>query len=307
MERLAVAVCTYNRGHLLPELIAALRAQQLSIPFEIVVVDNNSQDDTPAVLAREAARPGAPLRSVHEAQQGITHARNRAIEACNGYTYMVFIDDDELPQPGWLAAAHHALSVDGADCVGGAIRVGFRECTRPRWLHDDLLGFLGEVKYGNESFWVTGKSTPVWTGNIAYRCSLFAGGLRFDPRYNREGEGVASGEDKVMFWELVDRGARIRFEPRMLIEHRIEPDRLRRSYFLKSHFSRGLRMGRFELEKFERTVFRMPPFLIRQFLAQTGTALWAMGTSKSSGLRQAMTCMHTLGVLVGCATRSVGR
>lgn len=303
MERLAVAVCTYNRGHLLPELIAALRTQRLPIPFEIIVIDNNSQDDTQVILAREAARSGAPLHSVREVQQGITHARNRAIDACSGYTYMAFIDDDELPMPGWLAAAHHALSVDGADCVGGAIKVGFRECARPGWLHDDLLGFLGEVKYGDQAFWISDRSTPVWTGNIAYRCSLFAGGLRFDARYNRAGEGVASGEDKVMFWELVERGARIRYEPGMLIEHRIEPQRLRRGYFLKSHFSRGVLMGRFELEHFERTVFRMPPFLIRQFITQSGAALWAVIRGKTSGLRQAMTSAHTLGMLVGCVSR----
>lgn len=303
MEQMAVAVCTYNRAAFLPELIAALRAQQLSIPFEIVVVDNNSKDDTQEVLAREAARPGPCVHIIIEPAQGITHARNRAIEACSGYAYMAFIDDDELPAPGWLAAAHHALSTDGADCVGGKIKVTFRDCIRPSWLTDDLLGFLGEVGYGNEPFWIADRSTPVWTGNIAYRCRVFANGLRFDARYNRSGEGVASGEDKIMFWELLDRKARIRFEPHMLIEHRIESGRLKRAYFLKSHYSRGLRMGRFELQEFRRTLMHVPPFLVRQFLAQTLATLWSMLTFNAGSLRQAMTCAHTLGVMVGYATR----
>ena len=119
MNSLTVAVCTYNRAHRLPKLVRALRQQECPIPFEILIVDNNSTDGTQAVLEQLSLEDGHPLRFVKETQQGIVFARNRALEESLSSTYMAFLDDDELPLPGMLKAAIDALEREGADCVGG--------------------------------------------------------------------------------------------------------------------------------------------------------------------------------------------
>ncbi|MDP1619704.1 MAG: glycosyltransferase, partial [bacterium] len=121
MPKLIVAFCTYNRASRLPELINALRQQTCPVPFEILAVNNNSKDNTLAVLEQLAHEPGVTLRFVTESQPGIVPARNRATEECLAADYMLFLDDDELPRPGWLAAAHTALTQDDAACVGGRV------------------------------------------------------------------------------------------------------------------------------------------------------------------------------------------
>lgn len=248
--KLTVGICTYNRAARLPALVRALRDQECPIPFEILLVNNNSQDDTLAVLASLAAQPGARLRYVTEAEQGIVPARNRVLAEARDSDYLVFLDDDELPGPGLLAAAVQEFQTyPSADCLGGRVEVDFSGAGgRPAWLGDELLGFLGGVDYGDQGFWIKDDRTPVWTSNVAYRMALFRNdpSLRFDPRFNRKGKGVVGGEDVHMFLTLLQRGTGIRYCPAMVTRHGVEAWRLYRWYFLRLHAANGYRAGRFE-------------------------------------------------------------
>lgn len=98
-----VAICTWNRAALLADTLASI--ERMRVPagtaWELLVVDNASTDDTPAVLAR--FRDRLPLRSVVETQQGCSHARNRAMDEATG-ALLVWTDDDVQVEPGWFAA-----------------------------------------------------------------------------------------------------------------------------------------------------------------------------------------------------------
>ena len=235
MPLLTFAFCTYNRAERLDRLVAAMRAQQCMLPFEILAINNNSSDDTAAVLARLEGLPGAPLRWVTEPVQGIVAARNRALAEAMSSDILVFIDDDELPQPGLLDAAARAIIEDGAQCAGGRVEVDFSSIGRPGWLEDNVLGFLAAVDHGPSKFWIKDDSTPIWTANVAYDMQLFRDdpGLRFDKRYDRVGKGVGGGEDVMMFRGLLKRGARIQYRPDMAVLHAVEPWRLKRRHFLR--------------------------------------------------------------------------
>lgn len=305
MTKLTLAVCTYNRAERLRPLVDALRRQNYSLPFDILFVDNNSSDNTKKILEQLARMPGISLRYVHELQQGIAFARNRAIEEALDSDYLFFIDDDETPLPGLLTAGVDALEREGADCVGGQIKVKFESYPRPRWLTDDLLGFLAEINYGPEPFWITNTSTPIWTSNIAYRMSLFrtTPSLRFDLRYNREGKVAGGGEDTIMFQTLLSKGARIRYRPDMAVEHHIESWKLRQPYFLKFHYYGGVRFGRYEMQEYQRRILGVPPFMIRQALKQVGRALKMYVTGDPNALRQAMNATHAIGTISGFVRR----
>lgn len=303
MSLMTVAICAYNGAAHLPGLVAELRRQNCPVPFEIVVIDNNSSDSTGAVAAQLAQAEGAPLRVVKETQQGIPYARNRAIEEAAGGDYLAFIDVDEIPAPGWLAAAVDALEREQAQCVGGEIRVRFPPDGRPDWLGDELLGFLGELNHGPEPLWVGDRRTPVWSGNIAYRSSVFADGLRFDHRYNRAGKGIGGGSDGIMFRTLLQQQTKIRYRPDMLLEHHVEPWRLKRAYFLRLHFIAGRKFGEFEADEDDRGILGVPPYMVRQMLRQWGkTAALALGR-KPGMVRQAMNAAHATGAIKGRFSR----
>lgn len=277
------------------------------MPFDILAVNNNSPDNTLTVLDSLQNGLGATLRVVTETAQGIVHARNRAIAEASDSEIMVFIDDDELPMPGFLQAAYDAIVNEGADCVGGRVNVCFAPHERPTWLENNLLGFLAEVDYGSERFWVESEATPIWTCNVAYRTALFRDGLRFDQRYNRRGDGVGGGEDVMMFQALLQRRVRMRYRPDMVVEHFVEQWRLRRSYFLKLHYVSGYKSGFYEFPKHPREILGVPLFLIPQLMRQSMKTLPAYLGLRPGRVRQAMNVAHAAGLIAGCHARWRGK
>ena len=305
MTTLTVAFCTYKRADRLTRLINDFRAQVCPVPFDILAINNNSPDNTIEVLHHLAAEKGAPLRFVTELAQGIVPARNRAIHEALSSDIMVFIDDDELPQPGLLNAAYDAIVNEQAECVGGRVDVDFTPYDRPAWLEDDLLGFLAEVKHGDQPFWIKDVATPIWTANIAYDMRLFRDdpALRFDHRYNREGDDVGGGEDAIMFQSMLARGVRIRYRPDMAVSHFVEPWRLKRGYFLKLHYRAGYRQGKMRAPDYEKTILGIPPFMLTLFFKQCQKTLAKVWRSEPGLLRQAMNAAHALGMLFGYRSR----
>lgn len=305
MPALIVAFCTYKRADRLEKLVAELRAQSCPVPFEILAVNNNSPDDTLDVLAHLQQQPGAPLRIVTEMAAGIVPARNRALTEALDRDILVFIDDDELPQPGLLDAAYDAIVNEGAECAGGRVEMDFTTIPRPAWLGDELLGFLAAVDHGSTAFWIKSDETPVWTANIAYDMRLFRNdpALRFDSRFNREGANIGGGEDAAMFQKMLTQQIRIRYRPDMAVMHAVEAWRLRRSYFLRLHYRAGIRMGRYGMPDFPNKILGIPPFMVNQFFGQCMRALWLFITFQTGQLRQLMNAAHLLGSITGYKKR----
>ncbi len=298
---ITLAFCTFNRAERLDKLVDAIRQQTSLIPFDILAVNNNSTDHTIEELERLSKLPGPVLRYVTETEQGIVAARNRAIAECLNSDIMIFIDDDEIPLPGLIESAAQSILQQGAECVGGRVALDFSTHERPIWLKDELLGFLAEVDYGNEPFWIKDTTTPIWTANIAYDMRLFRENpeLRFDKRYDRKGKMIGGGEDVAMFNTLLKRGTRIYYNPAMHVLHDVESWRLHRRYFLKLHYRSGLRKAYNELPNYPRTLFGIPPFLIKQLIKHSLKTAWMYLVFNSGKLRQAMNCSYTLGMIIG--------
>lgn len=305
MKMLTAAICTFNRASRLRKLVQSLRQQECPIPWEILIVDNKSTDNTQTVLEELALEPGVPLRIVREETQGIPYARNRAISESIESDYLFFMDDDELPSPGILAGAYDALEREGADCAGGQVQVCFSPGERPGWLIDELLGFLAETNHGTDSFWISDVATPLWTANIAYDMSIFRNDetLRFDHRYNRLGATIGGGSDAIMFREILSRKMRIRYRPDMIVQHFVEKWRLKRSYFVKLHFISGRKYGQFALSNYSKSVFGVPPFLVTQVGKQAIKAVSMILRRDRLALRQTMTAAHAFGIIRGSYLR----
>lgn len=303
-KKLTFAFCTFNRAERLEKLVAAMRSQTCPIPFKILAIDNNSSDATNEILKKLTQLPGPELHWVHEPNQGIVAARNRAIQEALDSDILVFIDDDELPLPGLLHAVVDAIFNEGAECVGGRIDIDFTNQNRPRWLDNELLGFLGELDHGDRAFWIENTTTPVWAGNIAYAMELFRkdSTLRFDQRYDRKGKTIGGGEDVMMFNVLLQQKRRIRYRPDMAILHAVEPWRIQRIYFVKVHFLAGYRGALYDFPAYNRTLLGIPPFLVSQIIRQTWQWLILVCSSKNS-LRQAMNISYSLGQICACFSR----
>ena len=121
-------------------------------------------------------------------RSGLSNARNRAISEAAG-DYIIFIDDDETPEPDWLVAYEKAIRTEHPDAMGGRIDVMFEDGERPRWLQDELLGFLGRLDYGESARRLEDPRTPVFSGNFGFRKEVFGRVGMFDAGLGRKGDG----------------------------------------------------------------------------------------------------------------------
>ncbi len=101
--QITVIICTYNRSQSLRKTLGSIVAEDLpqSVGWEIVVVDNNSSDETRQVVEELRCRYPQRIRYVFEPKQGVSNARNTGIREARG-EILAFIDDDETADTAWL-------------------------------------------------------------------------------------------------------------------------------------------------------------------------------------------------------------
>lgn len=229
--RITVIICTYNRATLLGRALLAFQDQDHPPRAEIVVVDNNSPDETATVVRRWADDPASvfPISYVHEPKQGLSRARNAGIAAARG-DILAFLDDDAVPGPGWLAAiANVFASQPGAAAAGGPIEPEF-EVPRPDWLGPGVEGYYSILDLGPRIRVFPPNRFP-FGANMALRRPAL-GDLRFSDRLGRKGTSLASGEEFALLSTLRSQGRGIYYAPAMRVRHFIGRERLRPEWLM---------------------------------------------------------------------------
>lgn len=198
----SVVVPTRNRAARLRALLASLAEQEGAPLFEVIVVDNASDDDTLAVVAEADADAAMHARAVHLPRPlGPAVARNHGWQVARG-RLIVFTDDDVVAQPGWLAAIAAAHERDPEAVIQG------RTEPDPRELHR-LSAFARSQS-------ATGPGPWFQTCNIAYPRALLERLGGFDESY-----WEAAGEDTDLGWRAVEAGARVIYDPSALNWHAV--------------------------------------------------------------------------------------
>ena len=297
---LSVALCTHNHEQRLRRTLNGLaQLVRPTCPWELLIIDNASSDGTPRLLvAPDWRAPGTSVRVVREERLGLSNARNRAIEEATG-DYIVFMDDDETPDPRWLSAYEKIILAERPDALGGRIEVVFEDGERPAWLQDELLGFLGHLDHGDGARQLTALNTPIFGGNFAFRRKIFELIGAFDAELGRKGTANTGGEDTEMYRRMIRSGCNVWWVPDAIIHHRIQVDKLRRRYFLDLHFRQGRTEGMLKRGAASRMP---PPYLIPQLWRALKAALSErFGRGSDASLRKEMNVAYFLGYLYGWA------
>jgi glycosyltransferase involved in cell wall biosynthesis len=219
--------------------IESLAAQTLpeAIGWEILVIDNNSADQTRQVVEDLQRRHPERIRYIFEPQQGISHARNAGIRQARG-EILVFLDDDETASLNWvenLTANLHSGEWAGA---GGRV-LPPSSFSPPRWLSAQSSIITGPLAVFDPALEAGQLHEPPFGANMAFRREVFDkyGGFRTD--LGRTGTNMISNEDTEFGRRLMAAGLRLRYEPSALTYHPVEESRLRPSYFLSWWFNKG--------------------------------------------------------------------
>jgi glycosyltransferase involved in cell wall biosynthesis len=247
---LTVAIPTYNGQKRLPEVLERLRTScQTTIypqnfSWEVIVVDNNSTDDTAKVVQAYQANwsKDYPLRYCFEPKQGAAFARKRAFEEARG-TLVGFLDDDNIPAPDWIAAAYRfAQEHPEAGAYASQIH-GVFEVTPPENFHR-LAPFLAITQRGSKPLRYEPQKRvlppsaglvvrkQVWLDNVPSQLVLTG----------RTPNSMVTSEDLEMLSHIQANGWEIWYNPAMQIDHKIPYWRLERDYLIP--FFRGIGLSR---------------------------------------------------------------
>ena len=236
--KISVIVCTHNRGHYLPQCFASIAAQRSSEPFEVVVVDNGSTDDTPALL-QEWSKTDPRFRSIREDRLGLSRAKNTGVGVARG-DFLIFTDDDVIVEPDWIKAYDEffARQTDRQMIAGGPIipvAADLRDW--PRWLHRQALCDIGSLDYGSGR--LLEQWEYLWGANMAIPKRIFSKVGPWKETVGRRGEERGTFED-IEYQDRVRMvGSGTWFCPGAIVHHRVDRGTVTPRMVASKAFARG--------------------------------------------------------------------
>lgn len=238
---ISVVVCTYNRCESLRRTLNSLLQQEVdgSFDYEVIVVDNNSNDLTVTVVESYRSKFNDSLRYVFEAKQGLSYARNRGVKEARG-EIISFIDDDCIASTNWLTNIYSTFSKYNPVAVGGKAILHFDKLT-PEWFSEKIAGALGlcdkgdKVIHANEYY-----DDVVGIGaNISFKKEIFNKVGLFRTDLGRNGNRLGMGEETEMYQRIKRSGGQCVYIPSVIVYHNIDERKLSKNYFRKWFFEWG--------------------------------------------------------------------
>ncbi|HEY0966795.1 MAG TPA: glycosyltransferase family 2 protein [Opitutaceae bacterium] len=230
---LSIIICTRNRARLLRQAVESLLTQAFErTRYEILIIDGNSTDETPAMSAElTSAHPhisyhNCPERGLPKARvYGAARARGRVI----GY-----LDDDATACADWLTRAADIACTRNPICFGGPF-FAFYETPKPDWFKDAY----GSVTHGDTARELDDEEF-LCGGNIFFRRDALADSGGFDGCFSNATDVFAYGEETVPQVRIrrMFPGSKFFYDPALFILHLVRPERM--------HLRRGVREA-FEL------------------------------------------------------------
>ena len=246
MVRISLIIATYNRAEALIKALKSVVQQTLPAEqWECIVVNNNSTDQTTAQFSDfVSCHPGLNLVMVHEAQQGLSHARNCGIQASQG-AIIAIIDDDERINPEFLSAYVKLFDQHPeAMSAGGRVIASYEESPRPKWMSRFTEEPIANpMDYGDKVCEFPAGRIPAG-GNMAFRREVFDRFGFFNPELGRVGDRLIGGEESDLFERLSRAGAKCYYVPDAVMWHLIPARKLTREYFENLSYNIGVSQRR---------------------------------------------------------------
>lgn len=232
-RQLTVVVCTYNRSDILKYCLDSLQDQSMiNLVFEVLIVDNNSTDDTKKVAAEYCGK-NKNFRYIFEEKQGLSHARNRGWKD-SGADWVCYIDDDSYTGQNFFEEIFKTIEKDQFDMFGG-VYLPWYKYGKPKWYKDEYVSNYKKIHdegflYGNE--FVDG-------GIMVVKRKVIEETGGFSTDLGMKGYQIGYGEETEFQVRLRKKGKIIGFNPGITIYHLVPEYKLNLWWFLRSNFYNG--------------------------------------------------------------------
>ena len=238
---LTVIICTWNRAKSLAAVLKSLEASIVpnGLEWEVLVVDNNSKDDTRAVCESFIEKNPCRFRYLFHGTQGKTNALNAGIREASS-EILALTDDDLTVDPHWVAEIYDAFQKYDCAAVGGKI-VPVWNCQKPSWIAFD--GPYRHPAYGGIVNFDKGDSPVQLTAtvigaNMGLRKSIFEKYGPYRTDLNRIHD-LLGGEDTEYCRRIMHAGECLMYAPGAVVYHPVEEYRTTRKFIRSMAFHYG--------------------------------------------------------------------
>ncbi|MGH7233318.1 MAG: glycosyltransferase [Nitrospiraceae bacterium] len=236
----SVIICTYNRSANLKAALSSLAQMNLpgALQWEVIVIDNNSTDDTKKVVA-EFARSALVVKYIFEPVQGLSHARNRGVRESNG-AVLSFIDDDVVVAPDWLLEVRNAFHQYQVACVGGRVPLR-KNLITPKWWHEDYDNAIGACDKGDEIIVADAEYLGLIGigANLSFKRGAFEKHGDFRTDLGRIGASLLMGEEAEFCNRLKTNGELLIYYPKAVVYQCPDIHRMTKRYVQRWFFRIG--------------------------------------------------------------------
>ncbi|OGX24084.1 MAG: hypothetical protein A2787_01565 [Omnitrophica WOR_2 bacterium RIFCSPHIGHO2_01_FULL_48_9] len=273
---LSVIVATYNRAQTLQKTLESILNQKTlgAFDFEIILVDNNSNDNTKEIVEALKKKAGGRLRYFFEPKQGKAFAINKGIGEAKG-EILAFTDDDAVVDELWLWNIFECFKVHRCDGLGGRILPEYPQGT-PQWIKDHSRKLSGPIvyyDYGEDNKKFEKPMLEFLGANFAFTKNVFEqfGVLRTDIG---PGSGINLGEDTEITNRLLRARKSLYYCGKAVVWHPVDPQRMRLQYLARWYKSLGRYYVRVDGNSLpEKGLVRywgIPRYLIREIILGFG-------------------------------------
>lgn len=228
--KLSVVIATYKRPKYLRNALESLCAQTADIQeYEVIVVDNNSKDETHAVV--DEYKDKLNIRYILETNQGVSISRNTGVNASIS-DYIAFVDDDAMVTSDWVKTAISIIETKDPDVFGGPIYPYYIEA-KPKWFKDEY-----EIRiHAKATNWM--YSGHISGSNIVFKKqALFElGGFNMD--LGPKGAELSYGEETALVEKARAKGLKIYYSFELIVKHLVPGYKMNPYYHIASAYIHG--------------------------------------------------------------------
>jgi glucosyl-dolichyl phosphate glucuronosyltransferase len=264
---LTLLVCTFNRRADLREMLETALAQENdgTFTYDVVVVDNNSTDDTPQVVQEFVSRGHANLRYLVESRQGKSYALNTGLAALSAPLYTIADDDFVLP-PNWVKTIIETFRANpDVSFVGGKVLPLWQGAV-PSWLTRQHWSAVALADYGDAPFYANQQRRL-----CLLACSFRAADVQavggYHPSLGVSKDSIGGVEDLEILERLWNAGRQGRYVPLLWFSHKVPTSRMTKTYHRRWHTGHGRFYAVLRdptIEKSSARLFDVPAHLYRQ-------------------------------------------
>lgn len=237
MKGISVIVCCYNSAVHLPQTLTHLLAQRTeNFPWEVILVNNGSTDNTIAVAEKvwKSNHSKAPLIFVEERRQGLAFARQKGIDSAT-FDVLIFCDDDNWLDQNYLTKAFEIMNANREIGALGGRGFPVAESGFPNWFETYKYNFACYRQAEEEGELKEETASLFGAGLVVRREALVKlKDRKFSPILtDRLGKNLSSGGDTELCFAIRMAGFKLWYSDQLQFRHFLPASRLTINYLYK--------------------------------------------------------------------------